>query len=394
MQIKQQDFFKLLLVLFPIFIMLIFRPAAFAGIPTDVDISQKASKTVTPEMFGAIGDGEANDTHSFKLMTDYMTAHHATAVLTGDYLVESVELSDNGHIIGKGGVLRKIPNNEIKYAILTLNNNCTIEGLTLIGDRDYNDTDGQWGHCIYIEGDNCEVKNCTAINPHGDGIYIHGNDAHIDGCMIERAFRNGISVTDSMNFLIENTKISNVYGHSPEFGIDIEPNNAQDFAVGRINNIDITNCCGGILIYTNAKQSNPFNITCGNARIVGTNGRNAVRFRGHTYNGDCYDFSNIWIINPAAEASDLIYFEFLGENNPTINLSAKIVGETSQRVASIYTEKYICDKPINLSVLSDNPYGVGNTESSIVVDSLNPNIKIDTNYFVEDLWDQVDIKYR
>lgn len=379
---QQALLFKKLLfiILFSFFLLL--GPSVFANNSNGLDVQRPTGVTITPEMFGAIGDGVANDTVAFELMTNFMAEHNATAVVTGDYLVDSVELFDNSHIIGDGGVLRKIPSNEMKYAIITLNNNCMVEGLTLIGDRDHNNTTGEWGHCIYIKGDNCRVKNCTTINPHGDGIYVHGNDAHVDGCVVERAYRNGISVTDSINFLIENTSISNVQGTAPEYGIDIEPNNAQDSAVGLIRNVDIVNCCGGLVIHGNSKQINPFYITCENTRIIKTNSKNAIRFKNYVYNGDCYTFSNIWIINPAADTAELLSLDFLGENNPKISLSAKIVGETGQKIASIYTKKNICDNFINLSILSDNTFSTGNAESMVYIDSLNPNINLHTDYHV------------
>ncbi|WP_166966405.1 right-handed parallel beta-helix repeat-containing protein [Yeosuana marina] len=153
-------------------------------------------------------------------------------------------MSDNTH-------LRQQPNNNKSTILLAVFkvSNVIIEGGFFHGDRDTHDySDGEtheWGHSIRVGGsENVTIKGITSIDAGGDGISI-GSHGHaydtfyrptdnllITGCTIIRNRRNGISIGDGRNIVIENnefidngvdTELSK--GTAPRMAIDIEAQN-------------------------------------------------------------------------------------------------------------------------------------------------------------------------
>ena len=328
-------------------------------------------------MFGAIGDGITNDTYAFQKMMSFLEDNTSICYLTGDYCVDSIVLSKYCHLISNGGKLRKIPRYETNYAILTLQDNCIVEGLTLIGDRSENTSSGQWGHCIDVKGENCVIDHCILSEAHGDGIYIRNDSTIVRDCLIDHAYRNGISITNGIDFLVENTTIVNVIGNNPQYGIDIEPNTRFDRISGKIINVDIVDCVGGIQIFGNDEQTNPINIVCDDTRIYGTSENEALRFRNITYNGDEYCFTNVKIISPSLSSNHCIEFLFSGDNNPTISLECAIIGGKGPSAIQMTTHSPHCNNPISIKISFEGWESLSSAYSKVIeVNSVNPNISI------------------
>ena len=58
----------------------------------------------------------------------------------------------------------------------------------------------------------------------GDGIYVLGySNIHISDCVLDRNFRQGMSVINVSNLLVERTTFSNTDGTAPMAGVDMEP---------------------------------------------------------------------------------------------------------------------------------------------------------------------------
>ena len=151
-------------------------------------------------------------------------------------------MTDNTH-------LRLQPNNDKLGCLLAIfkSDNVIIEGGNLHGDRDTHDySDGEnheWGHTMRISASkNVTIKNMTIMDATGDGIVVHAfNHAFADtyrysdnvlitNNKIIRARRNGISITDGKNIIIENNEIIDTGistgssdGTAPMWAIDIEP---------------------------------------------------------------------------------------------------------------------------------------------------------------------------
>lgn len=151
------------------------------------------------------------------------------------------------------------PNDKEFYAALNFENveNIQLYFPNLEGERyEHQNKKGEWGMGIYI----VHSKNIFISKPHitkfwGDGIYIGkvegitSKNITIDGAFIDENRRNGISIISGDNIKITNSVISNTYGASPEYGIDLEPNKQDDELtnISLENNVTYNNYKGGVL---------------------------------------------------------------------------------------------------------------------------------------------------
>lgn len=149
----------------------------------------------------------------------------------------------------KNSALLMKPNDKERYGLLNLLNvaDIVINNPTLIGDRDRHiGSTGEWGMGINIQSS----KNVTVNNPNiskfwGDGIYIgelfhdvrnryrlksyYSENIKVIGGKLDSNRRNGISVISVKDLLISGVTIKNTEGTLPMAGIDIEPNNNEQF---------------------------------------------------------------------------------------------------------------------------------------------------------------------
>ena len=163
----------------------------------------------------------------------------------------TVQSNSNLYFENSGSLLMK-PNAVERYEMLRLHNvsNIKLINPTLIGDRKkHTGTKGEWGMGISIRGDasNIVVYNANITDCWGDGIYIGHlrqitpKNIKIFNATIDRAYRNGISMTCGDNVEIANTAITN----SNFNGIKLEPsNNAAVFKKIVLRNITTFNSFG------------------------------------------------------------------------------------------------------------------------------------------------------
>lgn len=210
---------------------------------------------VTPQMFGAIGDGVSDDTKAIK---DAISAvGSGISILhfpAGTYLVsEDIQLVSNMILQGEGynAVIKRAGNNLNNYNILLCNglDNVTIRNIHIQGDRsEHEGTDGEWGMCISLQDcTNIIIEHCKLTVGWGDGVYVGTSmsgtgegckDITIDNCIIDHNRRNGVSVIECDGFRLRNSLITNTDGTNPRAGIDFEPNEADQMVV----NCLVENC--------------------------------------------------------------------------------------------------------------------------------------------------------
>jgi len=106
----------------------------------------------------------------------------------------------------------------------------------------------QWRHCLSLRGcSNVKVLGLRLASSGGDGIYVGsiyvdkgasgtkvaqgGSDVLIRDVHCDDNHRQAISVICARNLLIENSKLTNTSGTAPEYGIDFEPNRADEYLV-------------------------------------------------------------------------------------------------------------------------------------------------------------------
>lgn len=147
-------------------------------------------------------------------------------------------------------------------------------------------SDAQWRHTLQIRGcKNIQVLGLEMRKSGGDGIYIgtgskeqEGNinyckDIYIKDVILNDHYRQGISIISAENILIENCIIVNTYGHSPEAGIDFEPNNSSERLINcTVKNCEITNNSGsGVMVYITQFDNNtlPVSIVLDSNNLLG-----------------------------------------------------------------------------------------------------------------------------
>ena len=230
------------------------------------EVYENNTEYVTPEQFGAVGDGVTDDTVAFNdalQSTSVLYLRNTTYAINPDIGIQCA----NKTIIGNGATIKALPSGKQGYSIINIENSAhaSIENLTIIGDRnEHTGTGGEWGHGIDIEDSlNVTVNNVTVKNCWGDGIYI-GNasddtpkaqckNIKILNCVISNNRRNNISVISADGFLIDNCTIENCNGTNPESGIDIEVNNVDtQWCEGTISNCYFfNNKKNNLSVYTN-----------------------------------------------------------------------------------------------------------------------------------------------
>jgi hypothetical protein len=96
-------------------------------------------------------------------------------------------------------------------------------------------TDGQWRHCVRIQGSrNITIEGLHLERAGGDGIYIGSSDRTpsrsivVRDCVCDENHRQGISVISAEGLLIERCTLKNTAGVGPSAGIDFEPNHTYD----------------------------------------------------------------------------------------------------------------------------------------------------------------------
>lgn len=165
------------------------------------------------------------------------------------------------------GTVTLQPNSFKAYYILGIydEKNINVSGSgTIIGDKTtHTGTEGQWGHGINVAGSFITIKDLTIKDCWGDCIYIGKSKSQlveiknviVDNCFLDNGRRQGISVTHGSNVVIKNCRITNVGGHNPQAGIDIEPNDGDethDSNYARnivVENCRVENCFIGIVVY-------------------------------------------------------------------------------------------------------------------------------------------------
>lgn len=216
---------------------------------------------------------------------DEMDAYFKVDETTGHPVpaIGAINIPSNFHLkMTNNTHLRMQPNAYKRPTLLAVYEveNVIIEGGYLHGDRDTHDYSSggthEWGHCLRIgASQNIEVKDMMIIDAAGDGIDVHANN-HSFGASynpsrnvliinntIVRSRRNGISITDGRDIIVEQNKFIDTgintefsKGADPRWAIDIEAVRgngliyeiAEDIIIK--NNIEKGSARGAFLVHT------------------------------------------------------------------------------------------------------------------------------------------------
>jgi hypothetical protein len=244
---------------------------------------------INAKEYGAKGDGVTDDTAAIQAALNAAVGQ-TLYIPEGTYMVAagSNDTSPSGaYTIFRGALeipsnshLKLDPSATIKCITTSFNNgsalwcfeksNITIEGGVVEGDRStHTGVGGEQLHGITIAGcENVTVRNVTAKNWWGDGIYVgykaNGSPSQhvvIDGVICDNNRRQGMSVVSVIDLSVSNSSFINTNGTAPECGVDVEP----DPISGVCRGIKFVNCFfdnnsgSGFLAAPQASIANPAN---------------------------------------------------------------------------------------------------------------------------------------
>lgn len=212
---------------------------------------------VTPQMFGAAGDGETDDTAAIQAMFDsvgdggliyfpagtYVVRH--SDIKTGeDYVAVTVHGRHGLRIVlDNGATLLHKATTVHRYTMLRFDgcDGVEISGGVIEGDRQSHPavTTSYGSKGIHIvDSVNISVHDMEVREIFGDCIGITGATVQCDNVLIEKctlhdSYRNGITIGGARNSTVRNCHIYGIVGGDPQAGIDLE-------AERGIANADIT----------------------------------------------------------------------------------------------------------------------------------------------------------
>ena len=228
-------------------------------------------KQVTPEQFGAYGDGIHNDTEALRTAASYASSimslrpAHYRVSLSGDNQTVLAFNRDNITIKGNNAKIELANNAYPHYNLINFVDckNFHVCDLELIGDRAEHDYSGggthEWGYGIFVgtnfgtlqTSPNCygSINNVKIHDMTGDAIATKNGYAtgqiEIVNCELYKNRRQGVSILDSDKVIIRDTYIheigltqDGITGTAPTSGIDIEP--ASGTSV--VNYVSVENC--------------------------------------------------------------------------------------------------------------------------------------------------------
>ena len=292
----------------------------------------------SPEEYGAIGDGVADDTAAINAA---LAASGALMLKSGaTYAIDGsvgVNMTSGSTLYGNGATIKIIPSSNANYVGVRAEGveRCIIENVHVLGDRnEHTGTDGEWGHGIAIGNSaNVVVRDCVVSECWGDGLYVSSaTDAYINNVVCDNNRRNGISMISGENVKFVDCVCSNTNGTAPQAGIDVEPNYNTD----GLKNILFERCssvnsagAAGIFVHTKADDSNVTFRNChsdNKLSLLALSGQNAkFNFEGCYIAGSSGSLLNTtFSVDSACATFDGCTFDGLGATVGFISQTQKL----------------------------------------------------------------------
>ena len=367
-----------------------------------ISLDSEINGYVTPQMFGAKGDGVTDDTNAINQAIEYAGNNGVVYIPEGKYLVSSSMSSnlDESKRYVAIGVYQKenlkiilSPKAHIKHSVLPLeeivtfktaryyplgiisSSNITVDGGIFEGEADehvelYKDNaDAFWwqedgtysrghGYGICIRGsDHVTIKNTEVFNVFGDAYHISlsskgkSNFITLENCIGHSSTRQGLSVTGGDNTVIRNCEFYNIIGNSPESGIDFEPD-----SVANIN--------------TNALVENCYIHDCNQYTVVGALANRGIKIKGCRLDGRV---TNDGTAVEKVEYIDCDIFDYRSSNPERNTVSNCRIG-----TIGIYENgDDFNDCYISPNIFADNPkFAITDIQSIVLIgNSYYPTIK-------------------
>jgi hypothetical protein len=227
-----------------------------------VTFDSNSHQRVYPQWWGAKGDGKTEDTVALQAAVNSFSDKGGEIFIPdGTYIIDSVGMKSNISLKGNSGntILKQQknarycistnPNNAKTNAPGNIRDNIKFSNITFMGSVD---TYGfsEFMPLLDIRGaNNVNISKCHFIGFRGDGIYIgqtgtqdtiyHNSKIFISECVfdgINKNNRNGVSVIDGDDIVIEKCMFKNIARPDMPGAIDFEPNEKSNI----IRNIKIS----------------------------------------------------------------------------------------------------------------------------------------------------------
>ncbi|MCF0053976.1 hypothetical protein LXM25_28140 [Dyadobacter sp. LJ53] len=215
------------------------------------------------EWFGVVGDGTTDNTAALQAMldrADISSIYFPKPAVS--YRIKRLNLRSNKTIVlEEGTVVEGLGTLGLEERMMMMNNvqNISIKGNNVVfKDKKANYTSGEQRHIFTMLGvTNVTIEGVAANNSGGDGFYIgasstqkYSENVKLINISADNNRRQGLSIVSGKNIEVISPVLTNSNGTAPNAGIDIEPNNPDEFLEGiRITNpITRNNVGAGIVI--------------------------------------------------------------------------------------------------------------------------------------------------
>lgn len=329
-----------------------------------------AEPYVTPEQFGAWGDGTHNDTAALNravAVGDVICASSAEYLITLDQSNNGVVMADNRTFDLNGSTVRINPTSSDAYAIFSINNldNVTIKNGYIVGDKDtHTGTSGEWGHGINVQGTNITISNVVVSQCWGDGAYVgeQTNGASRNVYIADSRFvdngRNGLSIIACVNGHVNGCYFERNDRISPKSGFGIEPNNDVPVSVF------IDNCvCIDNNFYVSNRFSTDFNVKIGDVYVKDD----------QTIGISCAAAGTITIDSITFDCTSMIAFGFEAGNDAVFDIGTITLNHASSTGVNQFLHSAgIAQMHIGSLVINADTYNIFTSNTA--------NINIDIDY--------------
>lgn len=234
-------------------------------------VARAAAGDVTPQQYGAVGDGVHDDTAAinacfaaatnvyFPSGTYLVDAHHAG---WGHETEGGLRPKSNSVItLAADAVIKCSTSPTDFYNIFHFVNvsNVIVQGGKIVGDKathvQISQPTYEFGHGVGVQNStNIVVRDMEISDCIGDGVILNygGNsDITLDNLTIHDCRRQGISLTSGDGVVISNCKIYDISGTNPQSGIDIEPDGNKSVTNVVIEGCNIRDTVGASVIVAN-----------------------------------------------------------------------------------------------------------------------------------------------